>query len=291
MDYRRLPEHWDVFRCNRFMLEDKYYLGKKVDYLMIGGGKRYDTFLLAKAYETYGFYQLNKVYCTGLIGNNIISKLYTKYYIEVDDSSKEELSEFITKYRKEHFGDRDIWYNSGTGALINAVYCGYNEIYLTGIEFQSTDKWIYAYEDPQNPMNQIEFDFYHDLNFDKAIIKFINSLSGINLYSIIENSVLSTMIPLAPLQNNNPYIPIKNLVCQKIQNKIDKDAFRNIKILDDYLKLNEQNINIYIFLLYTLYKNIIGIIIYPLKKLKYIPVLNKVYYIIRKIYRKILDKR
>ena len=63
------------------MLEDKYYLGNKVDYLMSGGGKRYDTFLLAKAYETYGFYQLNKVYCTGLIGDNIISKLYTKYYI------------------------------------------------------------------------------------------------------------------------------------------------------------------------------------------------------------------
>ncbi|EAH6454264.1 alpha-2,3-sialyltransferase, partial [Campylobacter jejuni] len=29
IDYSRLPNDFDVFRCNQFYFEDKYYLGKK----------------------------------------------------------------------------------------------------------------------------------------------------------------------------------------------------------------------------------------------------------------------
>lgn len=32
MDYKRLPTDVDIFRCNQFYLEDKYYLGKQVKY-------------------------------------------------------------------------------------------------------------------------------------------------------------------------------------------------------------------------------------------------------------------
>ncbi|EAJ8474776.1 alpha-2,3 sialyltransferase, partial [Campylobacter upsaliensis] len=30
IDYTLLPQDYDVFRCNQFYLEDKYYLGKKL---------------------------------------------------------------------------------------------------------------------------------------------------------------------------------------------------------------------------------------------------------------------
>ena len=30
IDYKRLPKEYDVFRCNQFFFEDKYYLGKDV---------------------------------------------------------------------------------------------------------------------------------------------------------------------------------------------------------------------------------------------------------------------
>lgn len=30
IDYSKLPENFDVFRCNQFYFEDKYYLGKKI---------------------------------------------------------------------------------------------------------------------------------------------------------------------------------------------------------------------------------------------------------------------
>ena len=30
IDYARLPKDFDVFRCNQFYLEDKYYLGREV---------------------------------------------------------------------------------------------------------------------------------------------------------------------------------------------------------------------------------------------------------------------
>ncbi|EAI2324729.1 alpha-2,3-sialyltransferase, partial [Campylobacter coli] len=30
IDYRRLPDKYDVFRCNQFYFEEKYYLGKNI---------------------------------------------------------------------------------------------------------------------------------------------------------------------------------------------------------------------------------------------------------------------
>ena len=30
IDYKRLPFAYDLFRCNQFYLEDKYYLGNKI---------------------------------------------------------------------------------------------------------------------------------------------------------------------------------------------------------------------------------------------------------------------
>ena len=30
IDYTRLPQEFDVYRCNRFYFEEKYYLGKRV---------------------------------------------------------------------------------------------------------------------------------------------------------------------------------------------------------------------------------------------------------------------
>ena len=283
IDYRRLPTQWDVFRCNRFVLEDEYYLGKKVHYFNCGGFNTFDSFLLAKAYEKEGFYEFDKTECVGSsIKQNIMKKLYPKHWFDINPNARNDIYEFILKCRKENYPDRDVWNTAGTAAIITAVQQGYNEIYIAGIEFQNVANWTYAYKESVTPCEQNEFDKWHDVNLDKDVIKFINSLPDINLYSIVEDSVLSTIIPLAPIQNDNPYSPEKKVVSDVVQNKMDMDKIWNLKLLEDYLQLNGQNIDIDQFLLYKKKNNF--------KKIDSIPVLNIVYRILRKIYRAIQNK-
>lgn len=33
IDYKRLPKQFDVFRCNQFYFEDRYFVGKDVKYV------------------------------------------------------------------------------------------------------------------------------------------------------------------------------------------------------------------------------------------------------------------
>ncbi|EOH4430057.1 alpha-2,3-sialyltransferase, partial [Campylobacter jejuni] len=38
IDYSRLPKNYDLFRTNQFYFEDKYYLGKKVNFAFLNPG-------------------------------------------------------------------------------------------------------------------------------------------------------------------------------------------------------------------------------------------------------------
>ncbi|EAJ3978590.1 alpha-2,3 sialyltransferase, partial [Campylobacter jejuni] len=38
IDYSRLPKNYDLFRTNQFYFEDKYYLGKKVNFAFSNPG-------------------------------------------------------------------------------------------------------------------------------------------------------------------------------------------------------------------------------------------------------------
>ncbi len=35
IDYKRLPKQFDVFRCNQFYFEDRYFVGKDVKYVFL----------------------------------------------------------------------------------------------------------------------------------------------------------------------------------------------------------------------------------------------------------------
>lgn len=61
IDYSRLPNDFDVFRCNQFYFEDKYYLGKKCKAVF------YNTYFFFEQYYTLKHLIQNQEYETELI--------------------------------------------------------------------------------------------------------------------------------------------------------------------------------------------------------------------------------
>ncbi|EMA0254919.1 alpha-2,3 sialyltransferase, partial [Campylobacter jejuni] len=58
IDYSRLPNDFDVFRCNQFYFEDKYYLGKKCKAVF------YNTYIFFEQYYTLKHLIQNQEYET-----------------------------------------------------------------------------------------------------------------------------------------------------------------------------------------------------------------------------------
>lgn len=68
INYQRLPKKYDIFRCNQFYFEDKYYLGKNIK-----------TAFLIYTLSYSNITQLNNQYLINIINQiqtNNIEKLY-----------------------------------------------------------------------------------------------------------------------------------------------------------------------------------------------------------------------
>ena len=73
-------------------------------------------------------------------------------------------------------------------------------------------------------------------------IELIKSFTGINIHAISPDSKLSTLLPLAPIQNDAPYIPtekpenyIKDLILSKRQEQIAQKSIKQ-KIKNIFIK-------------------------------------------------------
>ena len=238
IDYKRLPKEFDVFRCNLFFLEDKYYLGKDVtSYFM-----RIDT--LDTLFATSSVLNINKEY-------NIQNRYFPGY---ATNWTKESLAYFYSlKYASDMYRSHEIilrfldeWVNTyqkypttGIVMILTAVALGYTEIYVTGIEFFKTkDGNRYGFSIDQksdlaqnsNFSNTGEYASAHSEETDRAAIDLVKTFEDVKIYCLSENTELSKLLPLAPVQNDSPYIPedkpegyLKDIVLSFEQQKEEKE--------------------------------------------------------------------
>ncbi|MCE3036869.1 alpha-2,3 sialyltransferase [Helicobacter sp. faydin-H20] len=221
IDYTRIPENYDLFRCNQFYLEDSYFLGKDIT------GVFFNPLVFKTQYFTLNHlinnheYQVKDVYCNFAGFDNQhqtkevefffpLVKMTTNYLIKVPQLHA--LLKFNQYYYQKNF-------TSGIIMIIVAIAQGYKEIYLTGIDFYEGGGTNYAFEvkDLKNLttmiphfQNQDFKDTCHSKEVDlQAIAKIQELFPDIKLYSITPDSTLSKYIPLAPQQNQNSTLPVK----------------------------------------------------------------------------------
>lgn len=219
INYKRLPNEYDVFRVNNFYFEDSYQLGKTVDYFFVGAAfleQQYINKLYLTDHHEYEIKQMlvrdhdniaadkrfKKIYPTV----KIVNKLFDAY-----PDIHERLNYFA-----HHF---NLHVTSGIYALYTAICMGYKEIYVVGFDFYEESQ-VYAFQVGENCKRiltdyhgvsitdlQRGFTKYHQMSFEQSIFKSIKGISDVHLYSIVDDSYINSVIPLADKQNEFPYIP------------------------------------------------------------------------------------
>lgn len=235
IDYSTLPKDFDVFRCNQFYFEDKYYLGKNIK------GVFYNPFVLKEQFFTLhhlkerGEYEVEDVYCNITMGiwdrqtsdgkpKNLQEWLrYDFPSVKNTYPFLEQMSEFnaLHKFYALYYEKR---FTSGIMMLIVALAQGYKEIYLTGIDFYEDGGLSYAFSTHGKTellkrmpsFGQEGFqDVVHEKNVDLEAIKLALKLPDVKLYSLNPKSSLSKFVPLAPKQNHSFDLlsKSKNCIC------------------------------------------------------------------------------
>ena len=68
IDYTRLPRDFDVYRCNQFYFEEKYYLGKRVQGVLFHPDLFFAQYHTLKTLEARGEYEFGEIYCNRIFG-------------------------------------------------------------------------------------------------------------------------------------------------------------------------------------------------------------------------------
>ncbi|GMB93368.1 alpha-2,3-sialyltransferase [Helicobacter bizzozeronii] len=206
LDYSLFPPDFDVFRCNQFYFEDKYYLGKEVKGAFFTFGNFDLQMNTAHILHARGEYNFTNFYCSA--GKRYICSHYTpvctqdfldRRYVGVRATYNlfEKIEPFFSLYAAHGIFD-DQWITSGVGMLICAIALGYQEIYLVGIDlYIDGPGYFYAhksayFESPQdNPA--------HSKELDTKAIKLAQQYA--QLYVLVPNTPLAQILPLSPHKN------------------------------------------------------------------------------------------
>lgn len=212
IDYKRLPNSYDLFRCNQFYFEESYFLGKKIKAAFFNPGAMFYQYYTAKHLQEKEEYQIDYI-VSSEYGNPILyTPNITEYFIEIING----YHEFLVKNKKiDSILRFNEFYNSirttsGVYMLLAAAVLGYKEIYITGIDFYQEDK--YAFDIKKNNLLKVNPTFKndnpnknheHSKEFDLKMMELIKNEYNLEIYTLSPNTILSELYPLAEETNNN----------------------------------------------------------------------------------------
>lgn len=64
IDYKRLPKQFDVFRCNQFYFEDRYFVGKDVKYVFFNPFVFFEQYYTSKKLIQNEEYNIENIVCS-----------------------------------------------------------------------------------------------------------------------------------------------------------------------------------------------------------------------------------
>ncbi len=216
IDYSRLPKEFDVFRCNQFFFEDKYYLGKNVGKVFFGAR------ICENMYASYVTLKFNKEYSIDDICSTVsfydyppllddqvrVKRLRFIQYTHDTFETHDKIKEFLW----ERFAVFGMFPTTGMVAVLMAIAEGYTDIYITGIDMYTGGN-VYVYKHDENSkLNQIcpvveDPYIFHSRELEEQCLDFVKTFENITIQTISPDNVLQDIFPLAPVQNDSPYIP------------------------------------------------------------------------------------
>jgi alpha-2,3 sialyltransferase len=199
-----LPDDFLTFRINNFFLEDKYYLGKKVD-LCYASMPRPETIytLLSTITEyeydfTHDFFFTSQVVTKGFGNFNYFPRIEIERILSIDNKAFSYLSQTYY-FQKKHV-------TSGILSLLTAIALGFKDIYLVGIDFYSDDDQRYGYKIGENYRKTVNDEDlqpgyssrFHSREIDLKGLELALSYEGVNIRSICDDAFINNFIDLSP---------------------------------------------------------------------------------------------
>ncbi|ECL6415714.1 alpha-2,3-sialyltransferase [Campylobacter coli] len=238
INYQRLPKKYDIFRCNQFYFEDKYYLGKNIKAVFFNPYPFLQQYHTAKQLVFNNEYKIENIFCSTfnlpfIEKDNFINKFYD-FFPDAKLGHKiiENLKEFYAyiKYNEIYLNKR---ITSGIYMCAIAVALGYKNIYLCGIDFYKGET-IYPFEAMSKNikktfpwMKDFKPSNFHSKEYDIEILKLLESIYKVNIYALCDNSTLANCFPLSANTDNNFVLENKSGSC-----------IRDILLTDDTLGVN-----------------------------------------------------
>ncbi|MCR6591459.1 alpha-2,3 sialyltransferase [Campylobacter insulaenigrae] len=216
IDYSRLPREYDVFRTNQFYFEDKYYLGKEIKFAFANPGLFLEQYFTLNNLIYKNEYHISNILCATfnldhMVDQNLLNK--AKDYFPNSEFGYE----YLKKLKKFHtfikfneiYNNRRI--TSGIYMCAVAVAMGYDEIYLTGIDFYDSSLDEYAFNHKKINLSNLAPAFNdfnskynrHSKEMDIEALYFLQNEYNIKLYSLNCGSILSQYIDVAPICGNS----------------------------------------------------------------------------------------
>jgi alpha-2,3 sialyltransferase len=215
IDYRRFPDDADIWRCNKFFLEEKYYVGRKVDGYVFGGDdsdmpaiyrslKRlskdeYDISFQNIFAQFYAPTRMEKM-CHGFAMSGQNNTCLWKHVFEVLNENFT-TAPTLARLLAEQLVVEDIVIDgtpslphAGTCLLALAVLLKYKNIYVVGIDNNHSTTSQYPWS---KKGDAIAGAHNHEVQY-KIITAALNT-EGVNLYSLSPKSPLTDIVPLAPV--------------------------------------------------------------------------------------------
>ena len=240
IDYARLPQEFDVYRCNQFYFEEKYYLGKRVQGVLFHPDIFYEQYYTLKNLEARGEYEFEEIYCNRMFGGVEVIKGFSCF--NVMHPGVLETYKLVERYPKIHelLRYRDLYFNecptSGVMLLLIAAIRGYKEMHLIGIDFYEGGD--YAFEFRKSNIMELMPSFkkraathYHSKELDLKIIALIQEYFDLKLYSLSldENSMglqRSPIVGNAFILEDKPQDSIEDIMIPPLEN-----PYRDIEAL------------------------------------------------------------
>ena len=244
IDYSRLPCEFDVYRCNQFYFEDKYYLGKRVTSVFFNPMVFYEQYFTLKNLQERGEYSYERLYSSKMLWGTEELRVNPFFNMVFPDTI--ELYSIMREYPKVHafLKYNDLFHGqratSGVLMLLAAAINGYREMHLIGIDFYEGGD--YGFEFRKKNLLRLVHDLnnqtktkQHSKSFDLQAIEVIAEYFDLKLYDLSLDESHPLGLPKSPVVNSGftledkPKDYIKDVMIPKANNPL---AYRGISESD-----------------------------------------------------------
>ncbi len=224
IDYTKMPEECDIFRCNQFYFEEQYYLGKKCKAVFYNPLYFFEQYYTLKQLINKQEYETELIFCSNFNLAHLEDAHFLKNFpfyfpdalLGYDFIKKLKEFDALFKFNEIYFQQR---ITSAIYMCAVAVALGYKEIHLAGIDFYNNNS-SYAFNTKQKNLLKLlpQFKtidskyFGHSQNTDTTALKFLEKTYKVKFYCLCPHSPLANFIEPSPppLTNSNFKVQNKN---------------------------------------------------------------------------------